>query len=102
MITGWGRRRLPALLSLGLLGSVALAGCGSEVEGKASPSSSSSSASSAAAGESTGARADVGDLSAGLLPAEAFAPGAQVTPITADQLAQQQTQLGGLGGLQDV
>jgi hypothetical protein len=105
MITKSRRRRLPGLLCVGLLGSVALAGCGSEVDGHASPSNSSSSSSGAAtspaASGSTAALGDVEDLSAGLLPAEAFGPGAQVTPITADQVAQQSTQLGGLG-LQDV
>jgi hypothetical protein len=98
MIMGWGRRRLPGLVSAGLLGSLALAGCGSEVEGAAAPSSPSGSRSSAA-GASTGALDGAEDLSAGLLPAEAFGPGAQVTPVTADQLEQQQAQLGGLGGL---
>ncbi|WP_222266120.1 hypothetical protein [Modestobacter marinus] len=85
-------------MGAGLLGSLALAGCGAEVEGVASPSSSASSPSSAAS-SSTGALDGAGDLSAGLLPAEAFGPGAQVAPVTADQLRQQQ---GRLGGLQDV
>ena len=117
MITG-SRRRL-GLLTTALLGTVALAGCGgSEVEGQASegsagssssaPAGSSSSSASESAGASaspapsTGAAGEVEDLSAGLLPAEAFGPGAQATPITADQLGQQQSSLGGLGGLQDV
>jgi hypothetical protein len=98
MITGSRRRRRSlGVLTAGLLGVAAVAGCGSEVEGQASASSTSSSSSSS---ESTGALDDVEDLSAGLLPAEAFGAGAQVTPITAEQLAQQ-SQLGGLG-LQDV
>jgi hypothetical protein len=101
MIMGWGRRRLSGLVGAGLLGSLALAGCGADAEGAASPSSSASSPSSAA-GSSAGALDGVEDLSAGLLPAETFGPGAQVTPVTADQLEQQQSQLGGLGGLQDV
>ncbi len=92
---------MPGLVSAGLLASLALAGCGSEVEGAASPSSAPSSPSSAA-GSSTGVLEGAEDLSAGLLPAEAFGPGAQVTPVTADQLEQQQGQLGGLGGLRDV
>jgi hypothetical protein len=99
MITGSRRRRRSlGVLTAGLLGVVAVAGCGSEVEGQASASSTSSSSSSAS--ENTGALDDVEDLSAGLLPAEAFGAGAQVTPLTADELAQQ-SQLGGLG-LQDV
>jgi hypothetical protein len=102
MITrSWRRRRSLGVLTAGLLGVAALAGCGSEVEGQASASTSSSSAGSSSASESTGALADVADLSAGLLPAEAFGAGAQVTPITADQIQQGQNQLGGLG-LQDV
>jgi hypothetical protein len=98
MITGSRRRRRSlGVLIAGLLGVVAVAGCGSEVEGQASPSSASSSSS---ASESTGALGDVEDLSAGLLPAEAFGAGAQATPLTADEF-EQQSQLGGLG-LQDL
>ena len=93
-------RRPAGLLAAGLLGTVALAGCGSEVEGAASPSSESSS--SSPAGGSSGS-AEVEDLSAGLLPADAFGPGVEVTTIPADQVAAQQEQLGGgLGGLEDV
>jgi hypothetical protein len=103
MITEPGRRRSLGVLAAGLLGAAAVAGCGSEVEGRASESSASSSpAGSSSASRSTGALDDVADLSAGLLPAEAFGPGAQVTPVTADQLASQQSQLGGLGGLTDL
>lgn len=96
---------------MGLVGSVALAGCGSDVEGEASPGTSSSSAStsaasssaasSSAAAESTGALDGAEDLSAGLLPADAFGSGAQVTPITADQI-EQQAQFGGLGAQPDL
>jgi hypothetical protein len=105
MITGTRRRRL-GLLTVGLVGSAALAGCGSDVEGEASPgtsssSASSSAASSSAAAESTGALDGAEDLSAGLLPADAFGSGAQVTPISADQI-EQQAQFGGLGGQQDL
>ena len=106
MITG-PRRRPLGLLSAGVLGLAALAGCSSEVQGHASestadsspaPSSAaSSSAASSSAGASTGSLDDVEDLSAGLLPADAFGSGAQVTPITADQLGQGSAQLGGLG-----
>ncbi|MBB3674482.1 hypothetical protein [Modestobacter versicolor] len=92
MITTARRRQL-GLLSAGLLGAAALAGCGSEVAGDASEGTPSSSAGSSSAGGSTGALDDVEDLSAGLLPADAFGAGAQATPITADQL-EGQTQLG--------
>ena len=97
-------RRTVGLLSTGLLGAAVLAGCGSsEVEGTASPveSPAPSSSSSAPATESTSAGPE--DLSAGLLPADAFGAGAQVTPITGDQLLAQQGGLGGgLAGLEDV
>lgn len=96
-----GRRRALRLLTAGLLSVAALAGCGSEVQGQASASTSSSPAGSSSVSGSTGALADVADLSAGLLPAEAFGAGVQVTPITADQIQQGQNQLGGLG-LRDV
>jgi len=102
MIMTSRRRRLPGLLGVGLLGSVALAACGSEVEGQASASSSASSSPSLVASESTRALDGAEDLSAGLLPAEAFGAGAQVTPITTDQLEQQPAQMGGLGGLRYV
>jgi hypothetical protein len=92
------RRRQLGVFSAGLLGVVALAGCGSEVAGQASASTSSGSSTSG----STGALDDVADLSAGLLPSEAFGAGAQVTPITAEQIQQQQAQFGGLGGLRDL
>jgi hypothetical protein len=91
------RRRAVGLLSAGLLGVAALAGCGSEVEGVASPAPA---VTSSAAPSSTPAPGAPADLSAGLLPAEAFGPGTQVTPITGDQLLAQDGQLGGgLGGL---
>src|SRR4051794_22409652 len=99
------RRRPVGLLTAGLLGAVTLAGCGSEVEGQPTTSTSGSSSSaatgSASTGTGSGALDDVADLSAGLLPADAFGAGASATPITADQL-RQQFALGGLGGLQDV
>jgi hypothetical protein len=113
MINGSPRRRRHlGLLTAGLLGAAALAGCGSEVEGQASASPSSGSASSSSsesgstapsssASPSTGALDDVEDLSAGLLPAAAFGAGAVATPITADQI-EQQSALGGLGATPDV
>ena len=93
----WSRRRTVGLLSAGLFGVSALTACGSTVEGTASPAVTVTSGSASA---SSSAPADPEDLSAGLLPAEAFGPGSQLTPITADQLLAQQGQLGGgLGGL---
>jgi len=102
MITAsWQRRRTIGLLTAGLLGLAGVAGCGAEVEGQASAADPASSTGSSAS--ESGGTDDVEDLSAGLLPASAFPAGAQLTPITADQLTAQQEQLGGgLGGLQDV
>lgn len=101
MITGPWRRPL-GVLSLGLLGMAAVAGCGSEVQGNASAATRSGSSSGSSSGSASSSTGDIEDLSAGLLPADAFGAGAQITPITADQLAAQQDQLGGLGGLQDL
>jgi hypothetical protein len=104
------RRRQVGLLTTGLLGAVLLSGCSSQDEGASSSASSSSSSSSSSgsapatspsAGASTAALDDVADLSAGLLPAEAFGPDARATPVTAEQLAQGQSSVGGLG-LKDV
>ena len=106
MITGVRRRQL-GLLGTGLLGiGAALAGCGSEVAGQASPvesgtSTAGTSATVSSPAGSSGVPDDMVDLSAGLLPAGAFGAGAQVTPITADQLTQGRSQLGGLG-LEDL
>jgi hypothetical protein len=102
MNAGARRRPLAALgggLLCGLMSMAAVTGCSSEVVGQASEAGSSSTAGSPspAAGTSTGSLADVEDLSAALLPAEAFGPGARATPITAGQVAQGQDQLGGLG-----
>ena len=98
----WCRRRPLEVLTATVLGAATIAGCSSEVAGRASASDPSGAAGSPSASGSTGALDDVADLSAGLLPAEAFGPGAQVTPITADQVAQQQSRLGALGGLTDL
>ena len=98
MITTARRPRRLGFITAGLLTMAVVAGCGSEVEGQASPSTAEDTGSaSTSAGSSTAAPADVTDLSAGLLTAEAFGVGAQVTPITADQIAQGASQLGGLG-----
>jgi hypothetical protein len=87
------RRRLRA--SAGLATAVLLTACGGgDVEGSASPASSSSSEpssespSGSSAPESSGAPSSGTDLAPGLLPAEAFGPGAQVTPLTEQQLEQ--------------
>ena len=97
-MTGSRRRRSLGLLTAGLLGAAAVTGCSSEIEGKASAASPepSSGSSSGSAGESTGSLDDIEDLSAGLLPAEAFGAGAQSTPMTTEEF-EQQSELGGLG-----
>jgi hypothetical protein len=85
------RSRRAVLLASGL--AATLAGCGSdEVPGQASAGSSSASSSAAA---SSGALADAEDLSAGLLPARAFADGTVLTPVTREQLQQQSQVVGG-------
>ncbi|SCX56967.1 hypothetical protein SAMN03159343_3548 [Klenkia marina] len=82
-------RRAPfALAAAGLL----LAGCSSTVEGTASPSptgegGSSSSSSSSSAPSSSGGSSGSGDLSAGLLPEDAFGAGATVAPVTEADVA---------------
>ncbi|MCZ2830651.1 hypothetical protein O2W14_17575 [Modestobacter sp. VKM Ac-2986] len=94
------RRRPAGILAAGLLGVAALAGCSSEVAGTASPVASVSSPVPAPTTANPGAPED---LSAGLLPAEAFGPGTEVTPVTGEQLLAQQGQLGGgLGELADL
>jgi hypothetical protein len=84
--------RRPVLpVAAGLLAVPLLAACGgADVEGTASPASSSSSASSSAGSQSSGT-----DLTPGMLPAEAFGTGAQVTPVTEAQLAQGAAVAGG-------
>ncbi|MGY1792919.1 hypothetical protein ACI796_02895 [Geodermatophilus sp. SYSU D00525] len=79
-----GRRAVLAATA-GLLTVPLLAACGGdEVRGTASPASPSSSSPSAGT-----------DLAPGLLPAEAFGPGAQVTPLTEAQLEQGAAVAGG-------
>ncbi len=74
-------RRLRA--SAGLAAAVLLSACGGgDVEGSASP------ASSASESVSSGAPSSGTDLAPGLLSADAFGPGAQVTPIPEQQLEQ--------------
>jgi hypothetical protein len=81
--------RRPALL-VGAAAALLLTGCGDSVEGTASPDSSSSSSSSSAEEE------PAADLASGLLPAEAFGPGASVTAVSPEQLAQGGALAGGL------
>jgi hypothetical protein len=84
------RLRVPA----GLAAAVLLAGCSSEVTGTAAPPSApSSSTSQPSPSPGTG-------LAAGLLPAEAFGPAAQVAPVTEAQLEQGAAAAG--GSAQDV
>ncbi len=71
-------RRTPLLLATAAASAVLLlAGCGSSADSAAAPVS----VAPAAATEDAAALAD------GLLPADEFAPGAEVTPVTADQLS---------------
>ncbi len=88
-------RRLRA--SAGLAAAVLLTACGGgDVEGSASPASSGSAASSASGSSgSSGAPSSGTDLAPGLLPADAFGPGAQVTPIPEQQLEQGAAAAGG-------
>ncbi|SFO41652.1 hypothetical protein SAMN05660359_03260 [Geodermatophilus obscurus] len=83
------RLRAPA----GLAAAVLLSACGGgDVEGSASPASPASGSPSESAGASesvsSGAPSSGTDLAPGLLPADAFGPGAQVTPIPEQQLEQ--------------
>jgi hypothetical protein len=93
------RSRSALLLTGGLAAVAALSACGSgEVSGQATAGSPAVSGSSA--GSSSDPLADVADLSAGLLPVDAFDAGTTVTPITREQL-QQQSQLAG-GSMQGL
>lgn len=81
-------RRPVLAVAAGLLAVPLLAACGGDdVEGTASPASPSSSAASSSDSPSSGSSSGT-DLTPGLLPAEAFGAGAQVTPVTEAQLAQ--------------
>jgi hypothetical protein len=87
------RSRTTLLVGAGLTGAAVLAGCGAqEVAGEPAEASVAPAAGTGTA--SSGALADVEDLSAGLLPAEAFGAGA-VAPLTAEELAQQAQVYGG-------
>jgi hypothetical protein len=77
--------RTPLVLATGLSTALVLAGCGSTEEGSASPASSDSS-SAASTSESEESAAPV-DLTAGLLPADAFGADATVAPLSEEELA---------------
>ncbi len=88
-------RRRP-LAAAGLGAAVLLAGCGGEVEGAASPASSAPASSSSSSSPPSSSPSSGGtDLAAGLLPAEAFGPAAQVTPLSEAQLEQGAAAAGG-------
>jgi len=74
-------RTTTGLLLAGLLGTAALTGCGAGSSTADTASADSAPGIVAVASESP---VDVADLSAGLLPAEAFGAGATVTPLTED------------------
>ncbi|SDC74072.1 hypothetical protein SAMN05660690_2364 [Geodermatophilus telluris] len=95
-------RRLVLATAAGLLTAPLLAACGGEVSPSASSSSaSSSSASSSESSAASSSAAGGSDLAPGLLPADAFGPGAQVTPVTEAQLQQGAALAGGsAAGLQ--
>ncbi|MGY1814815.1 hypothetical protein [Blastococcus sp. SYSU D00820] len=81
--------RVPAVLAAGLTAGALLAGCGGDgSEEPAAGSSSAPSSSESSAPASTSEAEGGGDLSAGLLPAEAFGPQAQVQELTQEQLEQ--------------
>ncbi|GAB3202000.1 hypothetical protein GCM10027261_38070 [Geodermatophilus arenarius] len=89
-----GRR--PVLATAGLLAVPLLAACGGEdVRGAASPASTSSSSSASGSSSASPSSSAGTDLAPGLLPAEAFGAGAQVTPLTEAQLAQGAAVAGG-------
>jgi hypothetical protein len=79
--------RLTAVLAAGVAAGAVLSGCAQDdgAPGATSSGSSPSGSSSSSAGGSSQAGTD---LTPGLLPAEAFGAGAQVTPVTEQQLAQ--------------
>ncbi|PWW23599.1 hypothetical protein JD79_02774 [Geodermatophilus normandii] len=89
-------RRPVLAVAAGLLAVPLFAACGGEdVEGTASPASSSASSSSSSSSSSASPSSSGTDLTPGLLPADAFGAGAQVTPVTEAQLAQGAALAGG-------
>jgi hypothetical protein len=88
------RSRSALLVTAGLAAATVLSGCAAGASGQ---SAAESSAASGPASATPGARDGVADLSAGLLPAEAFDAGG-VAPITRDQLQQQLGVVGGAVG----
>jgi hypothetical protein len=77
------QRRFPVFVTAGVT-VLALAACADGGSGNAAAGSSSSAPASSSAAQSSGPE----DLSPGLLPADAFGPGASVTKVTAQQLQQ--------------
>jgi hypothetical protein len=91
------RPRRTLLLGAALTGAAVLTGCGAQQAGGEAAGDAAQASVAPAAGtaaEPSGALADVADLSAGLLPAEAFGAGG-VAPLTAEELAQQVMAYGG-------
>jgi hypothetical protein len=87
------RPRRTLLLGAALAGAAVLTGCGAQ-DAPADAAQASIAPAADTAAEPSGAVADVADLSAGLLPAEAFGAGG-VAPLTAEELAQQAMAYGG-------
>ncbi|SFL10056.1 hypothetical protein [Geodermatophilus ruber] len=87
-MTGSSRSRRAALLAAGITAGAVLSGCAQGSDEAASPGSESSTAPASSVDEGT-------DLAPGLLPADAFGPDAQVTPLTEQQLRQGATAAGG-------
>ncbi|SET25474.1 hypothetical protein [Geodermatophilus poikilotrophus] len=91
-----GRRvRRTALLATGLVAGAVLTGCASGADVREAASTAAPPPSAQAAAPSAAA-----DLAAGLLPAEAFGPGARVVPVSGEQLSR--GALGGMGSPADV
>jgi hypothetical protein len=92
-----GRRaRRTTLLATGLLAGAVLTGCSSDADVREAAATGAPSPSAEAAAATSAAP----DLAAGLLPAEAFGPGARVVPIGSEKLSQ--GALAGAGSLADV
>jgi hypothetical protein len=91
------RARRATLLATGLVAGAVLTGCASDagVQEAAATGAPSPSAEAAAA-----TPAGTADLAAGLLPAEAFGPGARVLPVSGEQLSE--SGLAGMGVPADV
>jgi hypothetical protein len=92
-----GRRaRRTALLATGLVAGAVLTGCASGADVREAASTAAPSPSAEAAAATSAAP----DLAAGLLPAEAFGPGARVVPVSGEQLSR--GALAGMGSPADL